>query len=173
MNDATHPIGHDPLLRWWSGIPPASPATPLPGADRFFHPDSKQNDRAYVEKPDDVLAQAQRIITAEGLGHLVTVELRDYRDLQGEAVHDKVASVGMFKHAGLATSLLIPPPFLAYGSLCAAFEAGVRGFIKFWHRDVVLIRFGWRSHLLLTWCDLYGSSLPLLVREISLLLVVY
>ncbi len=102
MNDATHPIGHDPLLRWWSGIPPASPATPLPGADRFFHPDSKQNDRAYVEKPDDVLAQAQRIITAEGLGHLVTVELRDYRDLQGEAVHDKVASVGMFKHAGLA-----------------------------------------------------------------------
>ncbi|MES2237781.1 MAG: cyclopropane-fatty-acyl-phospholipid synthase family protein [Pseudomonadota bacterium] len=45
---------------------------------------------------------AQQRIVAEGLGDLVTVELRDYRDLQGEAVYDKVASVGMFEHVGLA-----------------------------------------------------------------------
>jgi len=32
----------------------------------------------------------------------VTVELLDYRDLKGERVYDKVASVGMFEHVGLA-----------------------------------------------------------------------
>jgi cyclopropane-fatty-acyl-phospholipid synthase len=44
---------------------------------------------------------AKARIQAEGLSHLVTVEMRDYRDLQGEAVYDKVASVGMFEHVGL------------------------------------------------------------------------
>lgn len=43
----------------------------------------------------------QRIV-AEGLQDLVTVELRDYRDLQGESVFDKVSSIGMFEHVGLA-----------------------------------------------------------------------
>lgn len=42
----------------------------------------------------------QRIAQA-GLQNLVTVELLDYRDLQGESVYDKVASVGMFEHVGL------------------------------------------------------------------------
>ena len=42
----------------------------------------------------------QRIALA-GLEDRVTVELRDYRDLQGESVFDKVASVGMFEHVGL------------------------------------------------------------------------
>ncbi|MFZ3036793.1 MAG: cyclopropane-fatty-acyl-phospholipid synthase family protein [Rugosibacter sp.] len=45
---------------------------------------------------------AQQRIAAEGLAGQVTVELRDYRDLQGEAVYDKVASIGMFEHVGLA-----------------------------------------------------------------------
>jgi len=45
---------------------------------------------------------AQQRIAAAGLQHLVTVELRDYRDLQGNAVYDKVASIGMFEHVGLA-----------------------------------------------------------------------
>ena len=45
---------------------------------------------------------AQARIQAEGLGHLVTVELRDYRDLEGENVYDKISSVGMFEHVGLA-----------------------------------------------------------------------
>lgn len=40
-------------------------------------------------------------IAAEGLEDLVSVELRDYRDL-GEVVYDKVASVGMIEHVGLA-----------------------------------------------------------------------
>lgn len=43
----------------------------------------------------------QRIL-AEGLEGKVTVELRDYRDLPGETVYDKVSSVGMFEHVGLA-----------------------------------------------------------------------
>jgi cyclopropane-fatty-acyl-phospholipid synthase len=46
--------------------------------------------------------QAQARIAAAGLQDRVTVELRDYRDLQGVGVFDKVASVGMFEHVGLA-----------------------------------------------------------------------
>ena len=45
---------------------------------------------------------AQERIRAEGLQDRVTVELRDYRDLVGEGVFDKVSSVGMFEHVGLA-----------------------------------------------------------------------
>ena len=47
------------------------------------------------------LELARRRISQAGLGDRVTVELRDYRDLQGDAVYDKVASVGMFEHVGL------------------------------------------------------------------------
>jgi cyclopropane-fatty-acyl-phospholipid synthase len=47
------------------------------------------------------LAIAQQRINEAGLQDRVTVELRDYRDLSGEAVYDKVASVGMFEHVGL------------------------------------------------------------------------
>jgi cyclopropane-fatty-acyl-phospholipid synthase len=36
-----------------------------------------------------------------GLQDLVTLELRDYRDLEGEAVYDKISSIGMFEHVGL------------------------------------------------------------------------
>ncbi len=48
------------------------------------------------------LTYAQERIRAEGLGGLVTVELRDYRDLPTDAGYDKVASIGMFEHVGLA-----------------------------------------------------------------------
>lgn len=48
------------------------------------------------------LEYARRRIRAEGLEERVTVELRDYRDLAGEAVFDKVVSIGMFEHVGLA-----------------------------------------------------------------------
>ena len=44
----------------------------------------------------------QQRIRTEGLQDLVTVELRDYRDLAGVGVFDKVSSVGMFEHVGLA-----------------------------------------------------------------------
>ena len=44
---------------------------------------------------------AQQRIAQAGLQDRVTVELQDYRDLQGDAVYDKVASVGMFEHVGL------------------------------------------------------------------------
>jgi len=44
---------------------------------------------------------AQRTIKQRGLEHKVSVELLDYRDLQGEASYDKLVSVGMFEHVGL------------------------------------------------------------------------
>jgi cyclopropane-fatty-acyl-phospholipid synthase len=45
---------------------------------------------------------ARRRIVDAGLEERVTVELKDYRDLQGHEAYDKVASVGMFEHVGLA-----------------------------------------------------------------------
>ncbi len=47
------------------------------------------------------LSVAQERIAQAGLEDSVSVELRDYRDLAGESVYDKVASVGMFEHVGL------------------------------------------------------------------------
>ena len=44
----------------------------------------------------------QERIAANGLQALVSVELRDYRDLRGEATFDKVSSIGMLEHVGLA-----------------------------------------------------------------------
>lgn len=41
-------------------------------------------------------------IRAEGLQDQVTVELLDYRDLPGQDSFDKVSSIGMFEHVGLA-----------------------------------------------------------------------
>lgn len=40
-------------------------------------------------------------IKRRGLEGRVTVEIRDYRDLEGESLYDKVSSVGMFEHVGL------------------------------------------------------------------------
>jgi cyclopropane-fatty-acyl-phospholipid synthase len=40
-------------------------------------------------------------VVAAGLQERVQIELRDYRDLAGENVYDKIASVGMFEHVGL------------------------------------------------------------------------
>ena len=48
------------------------------------------------------LEVAQQRILDEGLQDRVTVELRDYRDLEGICVFDKVSSIGMFEHVGLA-----------------------------------------------------------------------
>ena len=47
------------------------------------------------------LELARQRISQAGLADQVTVELRDYRDLQGDSIYDKVASVGMFEHVGL------------------------------------------------------------------------
>jgi len=48
------------------------------------------------------LAEATARIAAEGLQDRIKVELRDYRALEGTGVYDKVSSVGMFEHVGLA-----------------------------------------------------------------------
>ena len=47
------------------------------------------------------LSVARERIEQAGLGDSVSVELMDYRDLPGEELYDKVASVGMFEHVGL------------------------------------------------------------------------
>ncbi|HEY1868441.1 MAG TPA: cyclopropane-fatty-acyl-phospholipid synthase family protein [Candidatus Cybelea sp.] len=47
------------------------------------------------------LEEAQRRIAAAGLEDRARVELRDYRDLQGEQF-DKIVSIGMFEHVGRA-----------------------------------------------------------------------
>jgi len=47
------------------------------------------------------LELATHQIAQAGLQDRVSVALQDYRDLPGESVYDKVASVGMFEHVGL------------------------------------------------------------------------
>jgi len=44
---------------------------------------------------------ANERIVAEGLSERCRVLLQDYRDVPGEAVYDKISSVGMFEHVGL------------------------------------------------------------------------
>lgn len=36
-----------------------------------------------------------------GLKDKVVIELKDYRDIEGEAMYDKISSIGMFEHVGL------------------------------------------------------------------------
>jgi cyclopropane-fatty-acyl-phospholipid synthase len=56
--------------------------------------------RGVTLSPQQLKVARERIAGA-GLEDRVSVELQDYRDLQGESVYDKVASVGMFEHVGL------------------------------------------------------------------------
>ena len=37
-----------------------------------------------------------------GLEDLVTIELRDYATLEGEGIYDKISSIGMYEHVGIA-----------------------------------------------------------------------
>ncbi|HVC09993.1 MAG TPA: cyclopropane-fatty-acyl-phospholipid synthase family protein, partial [Burkholderiales bacterium] len=46
-------------------------------------------------------ALAEERIRAEGLQQRCRVIVQDYRDIPGEGVYDKIASVGMFEHVGL------------------------------------------------------------------------
>jgi cyclopropane-fatty-acyl-phospholipid synthase len=50
--------------------------------------------------PQQLKVARERIAQA-GLEDRVSVELQDYRDLPGESIYDKVASIGMFEHVGL------------------------------------------------------------------------
>ena len=47
-------------------------------------------------------ALARERVAQAGLSSKVEIRLQDYRDLTGEAVFDRIASVGMFEHVGLA-----------------------------------------------------------------------
>jgi cyclopropane-fatty-acyl-phospholipid synthase len=53
---------------------------------------------------------AKERIAASGLDDRCRIEVRDYRDLQGEDPYDKIVSVGMFEHVGEA---LLPEYFAA------------------------------------------------------------
>lgn len=54
-----------------------------------------------VTLSDAQLETAKMRIRKEGLSGLVTVEKRDYRDLDGGGRFDKISSIGMFEHVGL------------------------------------------------------------------------
>jgi cyclopropane-fatty-acyl-phospholipid synthase len=45
---------------------------------------------------------ANQHITALGLSRRCRIEVRDFRDVQGEALYDKIASIGMVEHVGQA-----------------------------------------------------------------------
>jgi cyclopropane-fatty-acyl-phospholipid synthase len=45
-------------------------------------------------------AHVNRLIEEKGLKGRVRMELRDYRELEGAGLYDKIASVGMFEHVG-------------------------------------------------------------------------
>lgn len=45
-------------------------------------------------------AHVNRLIEQKGLKGRVRMELRDYRELEGAGLYDKIASVGMFEHVG-------------------------------------------------------------------------
>ena len=47
------------------------------------------------------VAEARGRATDAGLGDRVAIEQRDYRDVAGEGVFDKIVSVGMYEHVGL------------------------------------------------------------------------
>ena len=51
-----------------------------------------------VTLSDAQLQEGRARVEAAGLGHLVTLELRDYRDVQG--TFDKISSIGMSEHVG-------------------------------------------------------------------------
>ena len=78
----------------------------------------------------------QRIIDA-GLQDKVTVELRDYRDLQGDGVYDKISSVGMFEHIGLKN---LPTYFSTVNRLLVQtglfLNHGITHYEEGWHKTL-------------------------------------
>jgi cyclopropane-fatty-acyl-phospholipid synthase len=61
-------------------------------------------------------ALAKERIKAEGLEDRCEVRIQDYRDVPGQGVYDKIASVGMFEHVGLKN---LPAYFRKMHSLLA------------------------------------------------------
>lgn len=47
------------------------------------------------------LKRGRELIAEAGLGDRVTIDLQDYRELEGESVYEKISSVGMVEHVGL------------------------------------------------------------------------
>jgi cyclopropane-fatty-acyl-phospholipid synthase len=64
------------------------------------------------------LEHVQREIAARGLADRVRVELRDYLDLSEDVLYDKIASVGMFEHVGVARF----PRY--FGKICRILKPG-------------------------------------------------
>ncbi|MCD6087164.1 MAG: class I SAM-dependent methyltransferase [Candidatus Hydrothermae bacterium] len=65
------------------------------------HAAKKYGVRAYgITLSENQVEWAKEWIEREGLSDLCTVELRDYRDLDGVEEFDKIVSIGMFEHVG-------------------------------------------------------------------------
>jgi cyclopropane-fatty-acyl-phospholipid synthase len=47
------------------------------------------------------LRRGRELIAEAGLGNRVTIDLQDYRELEGQSVYEKISSVGMVEHVGL------------------------------------------------------------------------
>ena len=76
----------------------------------------------------------------------VTIELRDYRDLQGDGVYDKISSVGMFEHIGLKN---LPIYFAIVNRLLTQtglfLNHGITHYEEGWHKTLateVINRYG-------------------------------
>jgi cyclopropane-fatty-acyl-phospholipid synthase len=70
-----------------------------------------------VTMSETQLALARKWIAEAGLGDRVTVELKDYAELDG--TYDKIASIGMYEHIGLANI----PAYLAKCADCSPMTA--------------------------------------------------
>jgi len=69
----------------------------------LFHAAEHYGVRAYgITLSQNQYEHVTREIAVRGLASRVHVELRDYMDLPEDALYDKIASVGMFEHVGVA-----------------------------------------------------------------------
>lgn len=51
---------------------------------------------------DQQFAYASERVAASGLGQQIEIRRQDYREISGEALFDKIVSVGMYEHVGIA-----------------------------------------------------------------------
>jgi cyclopropane-fatty-acyl-phospholipid synthase len=59
-------------------------------------------------------AYAAERVAAAGLGHQIEIRLQDYREIAGQDLFDKIVSVGMYEHVGIAN---LPRYFAVIGRL--------------------------------------------------------
>jgi cyclopropane-fatty-acyl-phospholipid synthase len=63
---------------------------------------------------DQQFAYARKRVAALGLAARIEIRRQDYREVPGEAIYDKIVSVGMYEHVGIAN---LPVYFAAIARL--------------------------------------------------------